>query len=226
MKKKRKNINNRNIIILIVVLLIIIFILSFVNVSKNKLTYDERYFKREYEKLNGKKNSAGKKYYSLNIDDDNGIEYLTKKEVTKFIKEETGILYFGFAQCLYCRSAVEVLLDAKDFMDIDKIYYYNAYGDRDEKYLDSSGEIYTLHQGSDTYYEILKLLGNKAEVYDGLNDNTIKRLYFPTVLFIKDGSIKKMHVSTVESNKDNKKLTKKEYNELKKIYIDGIKKIK
>ena len=143
------------------------------------------------------------------------------------MKNKTGIIYFGFPQCSWCRSAIEVLIDAKDEMNIDKIYYYNDYGSRDEKYLDSEGNILTLHKGSDEYYEILKLLGDRANVYEGLNDESIKRLYFPTVLFIKDGEIVDMHVSTVDSNKDaKKKLTDKEYKLLKNIYITGIKKIK
>lgn len=225
--KKKKNNNNKKIIYLICLLLVIIIILSCITVSKNKLTKDERYFKKEYEKYNDKKDLSNNKYINVDIMEDNGVKYLNGKETVSFMKNKTGIIYFGYPQCSWCRSAVEVLLDAKSEMELDTLYYYNAYGDRDEKYLSPEGEVLTLHNGSDEYYEILKLLGDKAEVYEGLNDDSIKRLYFPTVLFIKNGEIKKMHVSTVESNKTkNKKLTAKEYSELKKIYIDGIKKIK
>lgn len=232
MKKKSKSkrkikTNNRKIIVVIVILLIITVVLSFITVSKNKLTKDERHFKIEYEKYNDEKDSSGKKYISVNIKDDNNIEYLTGKETVEFMKKETGIIYFGFPQCSWCRSAIEVLIDAAEEMGIDKIYYYNGYGDRDEKYIDTDGEVITVHKGSDEYYQILKLLGDKAQVYEGLNDESLKRLYFPTVLFIKDGKVVDMHVSTVESNKkENKKLSEKEYKKLKKIYIKGIKKIK
>ncbi len=227
MKKNKNKKSNNKIIYLIVFLLIITTILSSITISKNKLTKDEKYFKREYEKYNNKKDLSGNKYINVNIVENNGVKYLSGKETVDFMKNKTGIIYFGYPQCSWCRSAVEVLLDAKNEMGIDKLYYYNDYGARDEKYLGSDGEILTLRNGSDEYYEILKLLGDKAEVYEGLNDESIKRLYFPTVLFIKNGEIKKMHVSTVESNKsENEKLSNKEYNELKRIYIDGIKKIK
>lgn len=227
-KSKRKvKTNNRKIIVVIVILLIITVVLSFITVSKNKLTKDERYFKLEYEKFNGEKDSSGKEYISVNIKDDNNIEYLTGKETVEFMKEKTGIIYFGFPQCSWCRSAIEVLIDAAEEMGIDRIYYYNGYSDRDEKYIDTDGEVTTIHKGSDEYYQILKLLGDKAQVYEGLNDESLKRLYFPTVLFITNGKVVDMHVSTVESNKkENKKLSEKEYKKLKKIYIKGIKKIK
>lgn len=230
MKKKSSKFNkkrNRMILVIIAILIVIIIILSCITVSKNKLTKDERYFKIEYEKFNGEKDSDNDEYIKVNIKDKNGVEYLDGKEAVKFMKNGTGIIYFGFPQCFWCRSAAEVLLEAKDDMGLDKLYYYNAYKDRDEKYLDSEGNILTLHKGSDEYYEILNLLGDRADKYDGLNDDSIKRLYFPTVLFIKKGNIVDMHVSTVDSNKSKKeKLTDKEYKKLKKIYIAGIKKIK
>lgn len=230
MKKKSSKFNkkrNRMILVIIAILVVIIIILSCITVSKNKLTKDERYFKIEYEKFNGEKDSENDEYIKLNIKDKNGVEYLDGKETVKFMKNGTGIIYFGFPQCSWCRSVVEVLLDAKDDMGLDKVYYYNAYGDRDEKYLDSEGNILTLHKGSDEYYEILDLLGDRADKYEGLNDDSIKRLYFPTVLFIKSGKIIDMHVSTVESNKSKKeKLTDKEYKKLKNIYISGMKKLK
>ena len=57
-------------------------------------------------------------------------------------------------------------------------------------------------EGSKDYYEILDLLGEKASVYDGLNDETIKRIYFPTVVFVKDGEIVAFHEGTVDSQED------------------------
>ena len=42
-------------------------------------------------------------------------------------------------------------------------------------------------------YKILDILGDKASVYEGLEDDSIKRLYFPTVVFVnEDNSIKKI----------------------------------
>ena len=60
----------------------------------------------------------------------------------------------------------------------------------------------------------------------GLNDDTIKRLYFPTVIFVKDGKVIGSHSGTVASQTDPSiALNESEHNELKKIYTDYMKTI-
>ena len=39
------------------------------------------------------------------------------------ILDGTGIIYFGFPECPWCRNAVPVLLDAAEEVGIEKIYY-------------------------------------------------------------------------------------------------------
>ena len=178
------------------------------------------------EKYNGKTNpSSNKKYFDLNIDYKNGVKYVTAKEAINILSRKTGIVYFGFPQCPWCRNIVEVLLEAKKEVGVDTLYYYNALEIRDEKVL-KDNEIITSKEGTKEYYKILELLGDKASVYEGLNDDSIKRLYFPTVVFVKEGQIIDIHVSTVDSQKDPyKKLTKDQKQELKNIYIKNIRKI-
>ena len=43
----------------------------------------------------------------------------------------SGVIYFGFPECPWCRNAVSVLLDAASETGIDKIYYMNNRDDRD-----------------------------------------------------------------------------------------------
>ena len=56
-----------------------------------------------------------------------------------------------------------------------------------------------------------------------MNDDSIKRLYFPTVVYVKEGKILSSTIGTVDSQKDPYiSLTSDQYNELKQKYMDGI----
>ena len=46
------------------------------------------------------------------------------------------------------------------------------------------------------------MLGDYASVYEGLEDDSIKRLYYPTVVFVKNGNIIGVHTGTVDSQDD------------------------
>ena len=212
--------------ILIVSLIIIICIITFITVKKNRVTKDEKSFKKEYERYNGYTNpGSDKKYFDVNIEEKNGIKYLDDDEVIDMLQNKTGIIYFGFPTCPWCRSMIEVLLDAKDSTNQKNIYYYNALDIRDEKVLED-GKVKTTKKGKKNYYKILDILGDKASVYEGLEDDSIKRLYFPTVVFVRNGKIVDIHISTVDSQEDPyKKLNKKQKAELKKIYTRGIAKM-
>ena len=212
--------------LLIIFLIILICIITFITVKKNRVTKDEKSFKKEYERYNGYTNpGSDKKYFDVNIEEQNGIKYLDDDEVIDMLENKTGIIYFGFPTCPWCRSMIEVLLDAKDSTNQKNIYYYNALDIRDEKVLED-GKVKTTKKGKKNYYKILDILGDKASVYEGLEDDSIKRLYFPTVVFVRNGKIVDIHISTVDSQEDPyKKLNKKQKAELKKIYTMGIAKM-
>ena len=54
-----------------------------------------------------------------------------------------------------------------------------------------------------------------------------KRIYAPSIIFVKDGHVLGVHVSTVDSHEDPRKpLTDKQYDELFGIYEDYILEIK
>lgn len=205
---------------------VVILILSIFTVKNTKVTNDEKRFKKEYERFNGRTGlSTGKKYKKINILDKNGIEYVSGKKVVELLSNGTGVIYFGFPECPWCRNMIEPFLEVMSEKK-EPVYYFNAYSIRDEKDLDENNNVITRQKGTKTYHEILKLLGDKASVYEGLNDESIKRLYFPTVVFVKEGKIVDIHVSTVESQKDPyKSLNKKQKKELKTIYENGLKKM-
>lgn len=204
------------------VLLIIVLIFNNGNSIKNNGnngTVDSNNFKNEYEALNGKDNGHGGKHLSIDIDRDNPIKYSTFDEIMEILEKGTGVIYFGFPECPWCRSAVPVLLDAADSTGLDTIYYFNAVDMRDIKELDKNGKVITTKEGSKEYKQLLDKLNIYLSVYDGLNDNSIKRLYFPTVFFIKDGVVVGKHESTVESQLDpSVKLNEEQALELKDIY--------
>lgn len=215
---KEKKIN-----IIIIVLLIIISIISFITIKKNRVTNDEKKFKKEYERFNGRTGlSTNKKYLNITIPNKNGVIYINDKELIKLLSKGTGIIYFGFPECPWCRNMIVPLLETTKTKN-EPVYYYNAYPIRDYKELNEEGKIITKEQGSKTYYKILELLGSHADKYKELNNEKEKRLYFPTVVFVKDGKIVGKHTSTVKSQKNPyNKLSRKQIKELKNIYEKNI----
>lgn len=183
-------------------------------------------FKNEYEKLNGKKTGeADKKYAKLSISENNSVVYSDYDEIMNILEDGTGVIFFGFPECPWCRSALPVLLEAAKETGIDKIYYLNNLEDRDIKKVDDDGSISIEKNGTENYNKLLEVLGENASVYEGLGNDEVKRLYFPTVIFVNNGEIKGLHVSTVESQEDPyKALTKEQREELKNIYIEGMEK--
>lgn len=202
-------------------LLIIGFAINGKNLIKNpKLeNSDAIKFKEEYESLNNKDNGYGGKYLRISINDDNVIKYASFEELIDLLDKGTGVIYFGFPECPWCRNAVPSLLEAADSTGIEQIYYFNAVDIRDQKTLDANGEVITTKEGTKEYKELLKKLDKYLLPYDGLNDESIKRLYFPSVYFIKDGVVIGKHIDTVESHTDaSKELNEKQKLELKGIY--------
>lgn len=190
-----------------------------------KITYSEK-FKNEYESFNNKTNSNGIKYPDVTIPNNNNMVYSTEEEVVDIIKNGTGVIYFGYPECPWCRNAVPVLIDAANETSLDKIYYLNAKDIRDTKILDADGNIVTKKKGTKGYYEIVESLDKYLDSYDGLEDESIKRLYVPTVVFIKDGVVVAIHVDTVESQEDPyTPLNDEQKKELKEIYLSGIHKV-
>ena len=210
----------------VLALLIIIIAVFGLNKNSNTEVKDAVNFKEEYESLNGQKNDNGKEYVNISVDEENPFVYASYDEVVDIIENGTGVIYFGFPECPWCRNAVPVLIDAAQELGVDKIYYYNALSIRDTKSLDENGNIVTDKKGTDEYYKLVDLLSNVLTPYEGLNDESIKRLYFPTVVYVKDGEVLASTIGTVDSQEDPYiKLTNDQYNELKNTYMDNMNKV-
>lgn len=193
-----------------IIFLMVIFLLSsyliytFVTPKTDNytVTEDELKFKNEYELLNNKTNDSGKEYMSVSIVDNNNVSYKNAQEIIEILKTGTGIIYFGFPECPWCRNLVPVLVNTVKNNGVGPIYYFNAYDIRDKKSLDENGNIVVEKEGTKEYNEIVDLLKNYLGSYQGLNDENIKRLYFPTVVFVKEGTIVDVHIGTVDTQED------------------------
>lgn len=227
--------NNKMIAFLMIILIIVSTFLFFIkgndllNIEKHKVATkdDSKKFKDEYESYNGKKRE-GKDYVNMtvNLPLDNHMVYTDIKELLHLLKKGTGIIYFGFPTCPWCRNAVPILIEAAKEENVSNIYYFNALSIRDEKHIDEDGNIVVDKEGTKEYKEIVELLKEVLPAYEGLHDDSIKRLYFPTVVFVKDGKIISSHEGTIDSQIDPMiPLTKEQKIELKEIYMKQIQKI-
>ena len=179
-------------------------------------------FKKEYESLNGKENDKGRDYVNVQIPSENPMVYADLDTILNVIETE-GIIYFGFDECPWCRNALPVLIEAANEKEVEKIYYYDIKEIRDTLELNEDGTITTVKEKGDDYKKIYDALYDSLNVYEGLEDDTIKRLYAPTVFFIKHGKVLSMHESTVSTQVDSSvPMTEQQRLELKKIYTDGI----
>ena len=214
----------KRIIFISILILILLFIICFIAILQTKNnnieSNDQLKFKTEYEDLNIiKKDDNTNKYISINIPSDNKIKYLSFNEVVDVIKNQTGIIYLGFPECPWCRRVLPVFFETCQNYNIDNIYYYNALDIRDKKHLDENGEIVTDKEGTTEYYLLVDLLKEHLTPYDGLNDENIKRIYFPTFVFVKDGKILGTQISSVSSYTSTKEeMTEVQKEELKSIF--------
>ncbi len=184
------------------------------------------------------KNSDATKFYSeygsvSDIKENNLYKYASKEQVLNILDHDTGVIYFGYSTCTWCKSMVSVLNDAAREAKVKEINYYDIKNDRDELVLNENNEIITEKQGTAFYRELLKELDDVLSPYllkdsEGKEvDTEEKRIYVPLVVFVKEGEAVFAHQNTIESQDDPmKKLTKKEEEELKAIYKKGFDLIK
>lgn len=234
------------------IIIILIFVGGFIAVKykesldKNEKTYiataDEKKFKKEYESLNGTTRSNGIKNKDITIMEDNNIKYITPEEAATMLDSGTGIIYFGYAACPWCRDAVPILLNAMNSSELDTIYYVNVRPDDDPS--QDIRDLYTLNNknkakkskdADQSYYDIVLALASELQEYELTTDSGkkvstgVRRLYTPTVVAVKDGVLLGFHEGTVENHKTDedgllRDLTKEEESELLNTYTSIISK--
>ncbi len=231
---KKDNIILIGLLVAIALIAILCGFLAFESKEEQKeLKTDAIKIKEEYASLNNQIIESNKKTYKeVNLSDKNPFVYKTEEEIVKILEKETGIIYFGFNSCPWCRNMIEVLESAAEEKSLGEIYYLDIKNIRDVLSLDENNKIIKEKEGSSNYYKILNLLDAHLREYTlKTKDNkTIKtgekRLFAPTVVAVENGEVKKIHETTVSTHKDPyTEMTEKEKEELKNIYenlIDSI----
>lgn len=226
----------KNKIILLIILIVTVLIVGICvfaimrheSDSKNNEVTDAVKFKEEYEKLNGSK-YENLTYPTVTINENNTIKYITEAQAVEMLKNGTGVIYFGFAGCPWCRTLITPLLDiARE--SHTTIYYLDILNIRSKIDLTSDKLIKTTKKGTDSYYDLLNLMSEYLKDYVLTDEDNKeyktgeKRLYAPTLVAVKNGKIESFHEGTVDSQKSGfDVLTKKQEKELNKILTELVK---
>lgn len=175
----------------------------------------------EYADLNGTTTSSGQQYLDVNLEDDHVFTALNEDEAVDFLRTGTGVIYFGFPECPWCRAAMPVMDEAARNVELEQIQYLNVLDIRDTRSLSADGTVIIEEPGTDAHADILAELGDLAPEYEGLDDPTQRRIYVPLVVAVKDGEAIDSHVSTVASHADPfEPMTDEQHAELVGIYED------
>lgn len=173
------------------------------DIDKPTTMNDTLKFKEEYEAYNGTQNLV-----TMDIKEDMTIKYLKATDILPLLKEGTGIIYFGFPTCPWCRNAVPVLLEAASTQGMT-VSYINTREIRKEN--------------KEEMGKIIEYLSEYLEE----DEYGKKALYVPDVYFVKDGQIVGHHLGTVDSQTNPTiPLTVEQKEELTKVFTDLIGKIK
>lgn len=176
-----------------------------------------------YESLNGETSESGKLYPTVVIPEELQVSLPTEEEVLGLFRDGTGILYFGFPECPWCRTLLPVLSEVLTENPGIALYSYDLRPERDEYRLDEGGGLLQIREGTAFYESLLSVLDGWIGPYQGLNDDSIKRIYMPTLVFLKDGVIQSVHINTVEGQKSGyDPLTDEQREELRSLLEEAV----
>ena len=188
---------------------IIIISIIVTGCTSKKENSDSIKFKEEYESINNEKNKkTGKKNRAVTISKDNPFIYSSAEEVLeKMNKKESFIVYFGFKDCPWCRSIIEELVRALKDKKVEKIYYVDVTGIRDEKELDEDGNVVTTSEGTEAYKSLIEKMSNVLEDYTLKKDDEKietgeKRIYAPNIVAISKGKAIQLETGISEKLED------------------------
>lgn len=145
---------------------------------------DNMKFKKEYESLNNTTREKDNKIIrSISIDENNPFVYSTCEEISNKINDkETFIIYFGFADCPWCRSVLEPFIQCSNDNKIATVYYVDIKDVRDEKE-EQDGKVITTKEGDQNY---MKLIEQLSSILPDYVDE--KRIMAPSFISIVNGT--------------------------------------
>ena len=179
---------------LLLVLAVLLFVLGGCAPAQNtEPCADALRFLAEYEALNGQKNDNGKLYPVVEVMENNPMFYATTDEIVRRIEaKENFLVYFGFAECPWCRGCLEPFLASAQEHGIDQICYVDIQNERDKFELQDGRPVRT-EEGTAAYTRLLELLEPVLSDYLLTDDAGIpistgeKRIYAPNYVAIVDG---------------------------------------
>ena len=198
----------RNIVISIVIMLIIAITLvgcePEVNCGGGYFRAENaRRFKEKYEALNGSLNARGDERQTIYIPEDNPMIFATAAEIVELVESGTGVIYFGFPECPWCRTAVPILIDAAAELGIETIFYLNMTLERDIRSIDAEGNIVVDREGTPEYQRLQELLYDILMIYvlvdaeGNVVDTGERRIYVPFILVVRNGTVLASHFYTL-----------------------------
>ena len=150
-----------SVIIVIGVLSTVLFFIKTDDV-KDVYTDDEIKFKNEYEKDNGVELTENYILKTLNIDSDNNVKYVSDDEIVKLLHKGTNVIYFGWSECNWCRTALPILLKTLKENKIDKML---------KEKLDTESVLVGISAGAISY---LKSGLSDTEIINNISNNYVK----------------------------------------------------
>lgn len=214
--------NKFALVFLILLTILVVGTCVYAVINDNDKDTDAITFRNEYSELNGKINeSNGKEYVNVTISDSNTVKYVTEKKAAELLESGTGIIYFGFSTCPWCRSLVSTLTKIAEEKN-ETVYYLDVQNIRSAFEL-NEGKLDKIKEGTSGYYKLLELLDEELEEFyledesGNRFDTSEKRLYAPTLVAFSNGKITDIHVGTVDSQESGyDTLTESQITELEK----------
>ena len=182
----KKILNNKKLLIVLGVVLILLVIIIVIIISGGNIVgiiknSDGVKIQQSFEELNNKVSIDEREYPKVDISSDNILKYIDSSEILNIIdNKEDAVIYFGTPTCIYCRNAIQVLIDTAVETKLDVIYYFN-------------------NNESDTNYsELVNVLGEELT----MEENGVRKVYIPLVIFITDGKVVSYNKGTLFSQED------------------------
>lgn len=212
--------------VLLAMLMLMSVIPAYADKDDDGLTDSQR-FVQEHEAENGALDNSGLHMLpDMDLPDYVPFDYEEFDDVVELLTEETGVLYLGFPRCPWCRAIIPAMIDAwKQTGSNEEITYYNPRDLRPIRSVDENGNVTTEKEADPKYDKLVEILYDHLRTFEGSNDETIKHIYFPMVVFVRNGNIEFTHIGTVEGHERGETMTQEEYDGLVALlaeHMDGL----
>lgn len=188
---------------------------------------DSAKFIQDYESLNGQLDRTGL-YMNPEVilPEVVPFEYEEFDDIVELLTEDTGVLYIGFPSCPWCRQLIQPMIDAWNRTNsTEDITCINIYDLRPTRSVDEEGNVVETKAPAPEYAKLVELLDEYLGTLDGAKEGSVKHIYSPMLVFVRDGNIEYTHVGTVEGHDRGETMTEEEYNGLVDLlaeHMDGL----